>query len=140
MFCVFCGLNFSVFRVFRGSSRVIWLRLDRSKYSVDCPKLVFIRVHSWLLFLHDFISCNNHVFNGFRIDVNARLRDVRRLDVRVVDNLYVLCMRQIEAAAIVLRRFALLRIAERVVAERHVACGADERHQPVTVCERVVFK
>ena len=85
----------------------------------SCPfvvKIVLIRVHSWLLFFHNFISCNNNVFNSFWININAWFRDVRRFDVRVVHDLHVLCMRQIEAAAIILRGFAFLRIADYLIA------------------------
>ena len=49
-------------------------------------------------------------------------------------------MRQIETAAIVLRNFPFLRVAERVVAERHVADGADEGDHAVAVRKRIVLK
>ena len=49
-------------------------------------------------------------------------------------------MRQIETAAIVLRDFPFLRIAERVVAERYVADGADEGNHAVAVRKRIVLK
>ena len=49
-------------------------------------------------------------------------------------------MRQVEAAAVVLRPLAFLRVAERVVAERDVACRTDEGDHAVAIRERVVFE